>query len=104
VRIVAALMRAAHYIAEPKNADRVAKIATVTGRSEKVAKDALQRFNEIEFWPVHGDGLTRENLEKAVKTEKDLGGIKPGKQPVAYERLVDRGVARDATALASKGR
>src|SRR5207237_3438541 len=63
VRAVAALMRAAKYISDLKNADRVARIASVTGRSEKVAKDAVQRFVEIEFWPVKGDGLTQENLE-----------------------------------------
>ncbi|MFL5428442.1 MAG: ABC transporter substrate-binding protein [Myxococcales bacterium] len=102
VRAVAALMRAAKYMADPKNADRVAKIASVTGRSPTVAKDALKRFLEIEFWPVRGDGLTRENVEKAIKTEQDLGGIKPGKQPVAYDRLVDPSLARDASALAAK--
>ena len=104
VRAVAALMRAAKYISDLKNADRVARIASVTGRSEKVAKDAVQRFVEIEFWPVKGDGLTQENLEKAVKTEQDLGGIKPGKEPVTYQRLVDRTISRDAAALASEGR
>jgi len=104
VRAVAGLMQAARYIADPKNADRVAKIATVTGRTEKVAKEALRTFVQIEFWPTSGDGLTRANLEKAVKTEQDLGGIKPGKEPVGYERLVDRSVSRDASSLASKGR
>jgi len=104
VRAVAGLMQAAKYIADPKNADRVAKIATVTGRTEKVAKEALRTFVQIDFWPARGDGLTRANLEKAVKTEQDLGGIKPGKEPVSYERLVDRSISRDATALAGKGR
>ena len=32
-------------------------------------------------------------------TEKDLGGIKPGKTPVGYERLVDRSIWKDASAL-----
>jgi NitT/TauT family transport system substrate-binding protein len=104
VRAVAGLMQAAKYIADPKNADRVAKIATVTGRTEKVAKEALRTFVQIDFWTSRGDGLTRTNLEKAVKTEQDLGGIKPGKEPVGYERLVDRSISRDASALASKGR
>jgi ABC-type nitrate/sulfonate/bicarbonate transport system substrate-binding protein len=104
VRAVAALQQAARYISDPKNADRVAKIATVTGRSEKVAKEALRNFVHIDFWTSHGDGLTRANLEKTVKTEQELGGIKAGKEPVSYERLVDRSVPRDASALAGKGR
>jgi len=34
-----------------------------------------------------------------VTTEKDLGGIKPGKTPVSYDRLVDRTIWKDASAL-----
>ena len=104
VRAVRALHEAARYMSDPKNADRVAKIAAVTGRTETVARQALRNFVEIDFWTASGDGLTRENLEKTVKTEQDLGGIKAGKEPVAYERLVDRSVFRDANALAGKGR
>src|SRR4051812_15028221 len=55
VRVVAALMQAARYIDDPKNAGRVAKIATVTGRTEKVAKDAVQSLARIDFWTARGD-------------------------------------------------
>ena len=48
------------------------------------------------------DGLGKDNLEAVVATEKELGGIKPGKTPVAYEKLVDRTVWKDAKALAGK--
>jgi hypothetical protein len=34
--------------------------------------------------------------------EKELGGIKPGKAPVSYERLVDRTVWKDASAMVKK--
>jgi len=100
VRAVAGLIDATKFMQDPKNADRVAKIATVTGRTEKLAKDTLPRFEKISFWPVGNDGLSRKKLEAVVATEKDIGGIKPGKTPVAYDRLVDPSVWKDASALA----
>jgi NitT/TauT family transport system substrate-binding protein len=99
VRMVAGLIDATKYMLDPRHADRVAQIATVTGRTPKLAKDALPRFAGISFWPVGNDGLTKTNLEAVVTVEKDLGGIKPGKTPVSYERLVDRTVWKDASAL-----
>jgi NitT/TauT family transport system substrate-binding protein len=100
VRAVAGLIDATKFMLDPKNADRVAKIATVTGRSDKLAKDTLPRFEKISFWPVGSDGLSRKKLEAVVATEKEIGGIKPGKTPVGYERLVDQSVWKDASALA----
>ena len=99
VRMVAGLIDATKYMLDPRHADRVAQIATVTGRTPKLAKDALPRFAGISFWPVGNDGLTKTNLEAVVTVEKDLGGIKPGKTPVGYERLVDRSIWKDASAL-----
>jgi NitT/TauT family transport system substrate-binding protein len=102
VRFVAALIDATKFTLDTKNADRVAQIATVTGRTPKLAKETLPRFARIELWPVADDGLGKENLDAVVATEKELGGIKPGKTPVPYEKLVDRTVWKDAKALAGK--
>ncbi len=99
VRMVAGLIDATKYMLEPRHADRVAQIAMVTGRTSKLAKETLPRFAGISFWPVGNDGLTKSNLEAVVTVEKDIGGIKPGKTPVSYERLVDRTVWKDASAL-----
>src|SRR6266446_2137341 len=99
VRMVAGLIDATKYMLDPSHADRVAQIATVTGRTPKLAKDALPRFKGISFWPVGNDGLSKTNLDAVVTTEKDLGGIKPGKTPVSYDRLVDRTIWKDASAL-----
>src|SRR5258706_25011 len=54
---------------------------------------------QIKYWPLEDDRLGKTNLDRVIATEKDLGGIKPGKEPVSYERLVDRGVWKDAEAL-----
>jgi NitT/TauT family transport system substrate-binding protein len=102
VKLVAALIDATRFTLDKKNLDRVAQIASVTGRTPKTAKETLPRFAGIELWPVGNDGLAKENLDAVVATEKELGGIKPGKTPVAYEKLVDRTVWKDASALAGK--
>jgi ABC-type nitrate/sulfonate/bicarbonate transport system substrate-binding protein len=102
VKLVAALIDATRFTLDAKNLDRVAQIASVTGRTPKIAKETLPRFARIELWPVGNDGLAKENLDAVVATEKELGGIKPGKTPVAYEKLVDRTVWKDASALAGK--
>lgn len=102
VRLLAAVIDATNYTLDPRNRDRVARIAAVTGRSEKIARDALQRFARLEMWPVGQDGLARENLEAVVTVEKELGGIKAGKTPVTYDKLVDRTVWKDAAALVKK--
>jgi NitT/TauT family transport system substrate-binding protein len=99
VRAIAGLIDATRYMLDSRHADRVAQIATATGRTAKLAKDALPRLYQIEFWPVRHDGLSKANLESVVAVEKEIGGIKPGKTPVGYDRLVDRSVWRDANAL-----
>ncbi|MFL5393524.1 MAG: ABC transporter substrate-binding protein [Myxococcales bacterium] len=102
VKLVAALIDATRFTLDAKNLDRVAQIASITGRTPKIAKETLPRFARIELWPVGNDGLAKENLDAVVATEKELGGIKPGKTPVAYDKLVDRSVWKDASALAGK--
>jgi hypothetical protein len=96
------MIDATRYTLDAKNADRVARIAAVTGRSEKIAREALPRLAKIEMWPVGHDGLPRANLESVVNVEKELGGIKPGKTAVTYDKLVDRTVWKEAAALVKK--
>ncbi len=98
VRVLAALIEAGDYLRNPKNADRVAQIATVTGRSAADAKPALKGYIDMEFWPKGTDGLTREKIESVIKTQAAIGGIKPGKVPVTYDQLVDPSVWKDALA------
>jgi ABC-type nitrate/sulfonate/bicarbonate transport system substrate-binding protein len=101
-RVIAALIDATEYMMDGKNADQVARVAKVTGRSEQIAKQALPHFLEIKYWPYEDDGLGKANLERTIATEKELGGIKPGKTPVAHEQLVDRTVWKAAEALRKK--
>jgi len=99
VRTVAGLIESAQFMADPKNADAVAKIATVTGHSEAVDKEALKEFLAINFWAVHDDGLPKDKIEATAHLMKKIGAIKPDKEPVTYAQLVDPSVWKDANAM-----
>ncbi|HET9714799.1 MAG TPA: ABC transporter substrate-binding protein [Pseudolabrys sp.] len=99
VRAVAGMIEAAHFMADPKNADAVAEVATNTGHSKEVNKAALKSFLDIEFWAQKDDGLPRNKLEATAKLMKKIGAIKPDKEPVTYEDLVDTSVWKDANAM-----
>jgi NitT/TauT family transport system substrate-binding protein len=99
VRFTAGLIETARFMSDPKNADRVAEIATVTTRTREQAKNALTFLNPIGYWPANDDGLDQKKLEAVIETMVRVGNIRPGKTPVAYDRLVDRSVWRDGAAL-----
>jgi NitT/TauT family transport system substrate-binding protein len=102
VRVVAALIDAEAFMRDPKNADRVAKIAAVTGRSEAEAKDSLRKYLDLEFWPNGTDGLTEKNLDAEVRTQATVGGIQQGKDAPSYVKLTDPSVWKDALELTKK--
>jgi NitT/TauT family transport system substrate-binding protein len=99
VRSVAALIAAAHFMQDPKNADAVAEAAAVTGHNKDVNKEALKSFLAIDFWAANDDGLPRSKLEATAALMKKIGSIKPDKEPVTYDALVDQSVWKDANAM-----
>ena len=99
VRTIAGMVDAAHFMQDPKNADAVADAASVTGHNKAVNKEALKQFLAIEFWAAKDDGLPRDKLEATAKLMKKIGGIKPDKEPVTFENLVDASVWKDANAM-----
>jgi NitT/TauT family transport system substrate-binding protein len=99
VRTVAAMIDAARFMSDPKNADAVAEIATVTGHDKKVAKAALEEFLKIDFWATKDDGLPKSKLEATAKLMKKIGAIKEDKEPVSFENLVDASIWKDANAM-----
>ncbi len=102
VRVMAALVDAAHFIRDPKNSDRVGADAVITGHSAAISKATIKPLIDIDYWPVANDGLDRPRLERLIALMKKVGGIKPDKEPVKYEQLVDQSVWRDAVALTQK--
>jgi ABC-type nitrate/sulfonate/bicarbonate transport system substrate-binding protein len=99
VRLMAALIEAARFIRDPKNADKVAEAAAPTGHDKAIAKATIQPLIDIDYWPFANDGLDRKRLESLIGVMKKIGGIKADKEPVTYDRLVDESVWRDAKAL-----
>jgi NitT/TauT family transport system substrate-binding protein len=99
VRTVAAFVDAARFMQDPKNADAVAQIATITGHDKAVAKAALEQFLKIDFWATKDDGLPKAKLEAVAKLMKKIGAIKPDKEPVSYDKLVDPSIWKDANAM-----
>lgn len=106
VRYVAALRDAARWMHDPKNADKVAEIASVTKRSKAEALAALAAYNKMGFWPLNSAGLAKSRIEKAIanqvrigKISKGRSGINPSKKPPTYAQMVDLSVWRDAQKL-----
>ena len=86
-------------MANPKNADAVAKVATNTGHSDAVNKAALKEFLAIDFWALKDDGLPRNKIEAVAAQMKKIGAIKADKEPVKYDDFVDPTVWKDANAM-----
>lgn len=102
VRVIAALIEAARFMQDPKNADKVAQAAAPTGHNKDISRAALKQFLDIGFWAVNDDGLDRKKLDAMIAIQAKTGGITAGKEPVKYERLVDQSIWRDAAALVKK--
>ncbi|AXK82503.1 ABC transporter substrate-binding protein [Pseudolabrys taiwanensis] len=99
VRTVAAMVDAARFMQDPKNADAVAEAAQVTGHNKAVAKEALKEFLAIDFWAAKDDGLPRDKITAVSQLMKKIGAVKEGKEPVSYENFVDASVWKDANAM-----
>ena len=99
VRMTAGIIAAGRYMADPKNADRVAKIAEVTGRTYAIARGALKSYLKFGLWPIDNDGLNTEQLQKLIAFLAKVGNIKHGKTPPTVAQIVDPTIWRDANAM-----
>jgi ABC-type nitrate/sulfonate/bicarbonate transport system substrate-binding protein len=99
VRTIAAFIAANRFMQDPGNADAVAAAATITGDSQEICKAALKEFLAIDFWPTKDDGMDRTKVEAVAALMKKIGAIKPDKEPVPYDTLVDASVWKDAAAM-----
>ena len=102
VRAMAAVIDAARFIHDFKNADRVAADAVITGHTAAVSKATIKPLLDIDYWPIDDDGLDQPRLDRLIALMKKVGGIKSEKEPVKYDRLVDQTVWHDAIELTKK--
>jgi len=99
VRALAGMIEAGRFMADPKNADAVAQVATNTGHNKDVNKAALKDFLAIDFWALKDDGMPKNKLEATATLMKKIGAINADKEPVTYDNLVDGSVWKDANAM-----
>lgn len=99
VRALAALLEATRFINDPKNADAVARAAEPTGRGVADAKASTKMYIDIEFWPTKSNGLPEKNIDSVIAIQTRVGGIRPDKTPVTYDRFVDLALYEDALKL-----
>jgi ABC-type nitrate/sulfonate/bicarbonate transport system substrate-binding protein len=102
VRMMAGIIAAAHFMADPNNVERVATIAKVTGREHEIAVEAIKDYLRYGLWAINNDGLPKQQIEKFVAFQAKVGGILKGKSLPTYDRLVDASIWRDANALYQK--
>jgi len=102
VRTIAALIDAARFMQDPKNADKVADDAAPTGHDKAISKLALKQFLDVGFWAAKDDGMDKKAIDDMIQVSIRTGGIMAGKEPVKFERLVDPTVWRDANAMVKK--
>jgi len=102
VRMIAGIIAAGHFMADPKNAEKVATIAEVTGRSHAIALGALKKYVSFGLWPINNDGLDEKQIDGYIKVLAKAGNIKEGKTPPTFAQLVDPTIWRDANALVAK--
>jgi hypothetical protein len=72
----------------------------VGGTPRRVTARTRAILGMVIGWPAKDDGLDQKKLEAVIDTMVRVGNIRPGKAPVAYDRLVDRSIWRDAAAMA----
>lgn len=99
VKVVAAMIDAARFMQDPKNADVVAETATVTGHSKEIAKLALKEFVANDIWAIKDDGLPKGKIDAVSQLMKKIGAIKADKEAVTYEKFVDATIWKDANGL-----
>jgi len=93
------MIEAARFMQDPKNADAVAEIASITGHNKEVNKAALKAFLDIDFWAAKDDGMPRDKIEAVAALMKKIGSINPDKEPVSYDKFVDASIWKDANAM-----
>ena len=98
VRIVAALIDAERFMRNSANVEKVAKYAEPTGRTGKIAAQALKAYVDMEFWPKDKDGLDAKKLEMVAAIQKKVGNLK-AERPAPYDRMVNTSIWRDAKAM-----
>jgi NitT/TauT family transport system substrate-binding protein len=102
VRMMAGIIAAGRYMANPANADHVATIAAVTGRDHAISLSALKDYLKYGLWAIDNDGMDQAQTEAFIATQVKAGNIMDGKTPPTFDQMIDPSVWRDANAMVGK--
>ena len=79
---------ATRYMYNPKSIGAIAKIATVTGDTEDVARQALQAYIKMKWWPLDRSGLGVSRITRTIGLNVKLGNISPSAN-LTWKDVVD---------------
>jgi NitT/TauT family transport system substrate-binding protein len=88
IKLLAGDIAATRYMYNPKNLATVAKIASVTGDSEDVSKQALQAYIKMKWWPLDKSGLGVARITRTIGLNVKLGNI-PASANLKWKDVVD---------------
>lgn len=106
VRFLAAMDAATRFMHKEANYQAVARIAMRHHISDaddmQDSVQALKDYEHMGFWPVGHSGLSRIRIEKTIKIQVKVGGIKRGSSIPSFSKLTDLSLWRDAKRLAAR--
>lgn len=98
VKMIAAQTAAIAWMNDPKNADQVAALATVTGDKKADLLTSMEQYRQMKFWVSDSPGMPQRNVENTIKGQVAVGNVDAAKAPT-YEQIVDTSVWNDAQKL-----
>jgi NitT/TauT family transport system substrate-binding protein len=101
VRMIAAQTAAIEWINDPKNANAVAQIATVTGDKKSDLLKSMAQYRAMQFWSSADAAMPQVNVENTIKGQVAVGNVKAAQAPT-YAQIVDPSVWADAQKLIKK--
>jgi NitT/TauT family transport system substrate-binding protein len=101
VHLLAGDIAATRYMYNPKSLDAIAKIATVTGDTEDISKQALQAYIKMKWWPLDKSGLGVSRITRTIGLNVKLGNISPSAN-LKWKDVVDTRMWKAAFKLVNK--
>lgn len=98
VHMLAGDIAASKWMNDPKNLDEAAQIATITGDSKDVAKQALQDYLKMSWWPYKTSGLGYSRITRTIGLNVKIGNISPA-AGLTWKQVVDPRMWRAANVL-----
>jgi NitT/TauT family transport system substrate-binding protein len=89
VKMLAGDIAATRYMYQQKNITNISKIATVTGDTQAIAKQALQTYIfKLHWWPLDRSGLGVGRITRTIGLNVKLGNI-PASANLQWKNVVD---------------